>query len=74
MADVKGSLKSSLVGTSSPEPTLTFQIKSHFQRHSTTNKETGEQYMTEEDFINAIAPKHEDYVSCGMLISSYLLC
>jgi hypothetical protein len=30
--------------------------------------------MTEDDFINAVAPKHEDYVSFAVLNSSALQC
>lgn len=63
MADVKGAIKASLVGTSAPEPPITKQIQSHFLQHARTDEKTGELYMTEEDFINAVAPKYEDYVS-----------
>ncbi|OJD12663.1 hypothetical protein AJ78_06785 [Emergomyces pasteurianus Ep9510] len=63
MAGVKESIKDSIVGTLVPESTLpvTARIKSHFQHHARTDSQTGERYMNEEDFINAIAPIHEDY-------------
>ncbi|PGH18949.1 hypothetical protein AJ80_04276 [Polytolypa hystricis UAMH7299] len=60
MATMKESIKVSLVGAVS-EPTPTSQIRSHFQRHAKADKESGELYMTEDDFIDAIAPKQEDY-------------
>ncbi|KAK2807561.1 hypothetical protein FQN50_005429 [Emmonsiellopsis sp. PD_5] len=63
MAGATKTVKESIVGTLAPEPTqpVTAQIKSHFQHHARTDSETGEHYMNEEDFINAIAPIHEDY-------------
>jgi solute carrier family 25 aspartate/glutamate transporter 12/13 len=62
MANVKESVKASLVGVKQ-EPQLSQQIKSNFMQHARKDEETGEFYMSEEQFINAIAPKHEDYVS-----------
>lgn len=65
MAGVKDSIKDSLRGTIVPDPTLpvTSRIRAHFHHHSRIDSETEERYMNEEDFINAIAPVHEDYVS-----------
>lgn len=34
-----------------------------FQQHAQTDAHSGERYMTEEGFVNAIAPTDEDYVS-----------
>ena len=62
MADVKASLKASLTGAESPEVSLTARVKAHFLTHARTH-ESGELYMLKEDFINAIAPKNENYVS-----------
>lgn len=62
MATVKEAVKESRVGTSR-EPPLSAQIKANFERHSRKDEQTGEMYMTEEDFVNAIAPEGEDYVS-----------
>lgn len=59
---VKEAVKESLLG-SSEEPRLSQQVKHHFFHHARKDESTGEFYMTEDDFINAIAPKHEDYVS-----------
>lgn len=62
MTSVKDAVKESLVGTSQ-EPQPSQQIKSYFLRHARKDEETGELYMSQEDFVNAIAPKYEDYVS-----------
>jgi solute carrier family 25 aspartate/glutamate transporter 12/13 len=62
MATVKDSIKESLVGTTQ-QPQLSQQIRQNFMRHAKIDDKTGEPYMTEEEFVNAIAPKDEDYVS-----------
>ena len=61
-ADKKANLKASLVGSEPPEQSLTSQVKARFLAHARSDPETGQLYMSEADFINAIAPKHEDYV------------
>ena len=61
MATVKEAVKESLVGVSQ-EPQLSQQSKVTFIKNSRQD-ESGEPYMNEEDFINAIAPVDEDYVS-----------
>ncbi|EEP77032.1 hypothetical protein UREG_01881 [Uncinocarpus reesii 1704] len=61
MAQVKEAIKASFVGTPEPESPLSTQVKSHFMQHARKDSETGDLYMMEEDFINAIAPKHENY-------------
>ncbi|EGD90027.1 hypothetical protein H112_02501 [Trichophyton rubrum D6] len=53
-------LKEQLVGRSSETP-LSAHVKAHFMQHARVDSESGELYMTREDFINAIAPKNEDY-------------
>lgn len=63
MAQVKTAIKESLLGTKL-EPELSTQAKATFDRNSRQDEATGERYMTEEDFVNAIAPASEDYVSC----------
>ncbi|KAL1998597.1 hypothetical protein VTN02DRAFT_5916 [Thermoascus thermophilus] len=60
MASVKETVKASLVGTVD-EPQLSQQVKAHFLQHARKDEITGELYMTEEDFIDAVAPKHADY-------------
>lgn len=53
-------VKESLLG-SSEEPQLSQQVKNHFFHHAKKDETTGEYFMTGDDFVNAIAPKHEDY-------------
>ncbi|KMU86368.1 mitochondrial inner membrane protein [Coccidioides immitis H538.4] len=62
MAQVKDALKASLVGTPEQETPMTAQVRANFMQHARTDTGTGELYMMEEDFINAIAPKQENYV------------
>lgn len=61
MATVKEAVKESLLG-STIEPQLTVQAKAVFEKHARRDEESGELYMTEDDFVNAIAPQEEDYV------------
>lgn len=61
MASVKETVKASLVGTSE-EPQLSQQIKSNFLQYARKDENNGELCMTEEQFIDAIAPKNQDYV------------
>jgi solute carrier family 25 (mitochondrial aspartate/glutamate transporter), member 12/13 len=58
---VKEAVKESLLGTEEPI-VLPAQTRSTFMLHAKKDSETGEYYMGEEEFINAIAPKGEDYV------------
>ena len=60
MATVKGAVKESLVGTTI-EPDVSQQARATFFKHA-RQSEDGEPYMTEDDFINAVAPENEDYV------------
>ena len=61
MATAKQSIKESLLGTTS-EPELSQLTKATFDRNARQDEATGEYYMTEEDFVNAIAPPNENYV------------
>ncbi|KAL4740024.1 mitochondrial carrier domain-containing protein [Aspergillus similis] len=61
MTSVKEAVKESLVGTTVDEPSLSQQVKANFIKHARKDEATGELYMTEADFVDAIAPKHEDY-------------
>ena len=61
MATVTEAVKESLLG-STEEPQLSHQARSNFVRHAQKD-ENGELFMNEENFINAVAPKQEDYVS-----------
>ena len=61
MATVKESIKESLVGTTI-EPEVSQQARATFERFARRDDE-GELYMSEDDFVDAIAPPTEDYVS-----------
>lgn len=61
MATAKTAIKESLLGIT-VEPELSTQTKATFDRNARQDEATGEKYMTEEDFVNAIAPDSEDYV------------
>ncbi|KAE8358547.1 mitochondrial carrier domain-containing protein [Aspergillus caelatus] len=58
---VKDAVKESLVGSSTDQSQPSHQAKTNFLRHARKDEGTEDLYMTEDDFINAIAPKHEDY-------------
>ena len=61
MATAKQAVKESLLGTTR-EPELSQQTKAAFDRNARQDDATGEFFMTEEDFVNAIAPASENYV------------
>ncbi|KAI4173029.1 MAG: hypothetical protein LQ343_003139 [Gyalolechia ehrenbergii] len=60
MATIKDQLKDSLVGTVI-EPSLSTDAQATFERNAQKDEGTGELFMTEEDFVNAVAPSHEDF-------------
>ena len=62
MADAKIAVKESFLGTTR-EPQLSAQTKATFDRNARQDEATGEFFMSEEEFVNAIAPTSEDYVS-----------
>ena len=66
MATAKQAIKESLLGTTR-EPELSQQTKATFDRNARQDEATGDFYMTEEDFVNAIAPANENYVSSRAL-------
>ncbi|OQD72814.1 hypothetical protein PENDEC_c019G03636 [Penicillium decumbens] len=59
MTSVTDTVKETLVG-SSEDAQLSHQARFNFIRYAQKD-ENGEHFMTEEDFVNAIAPKQEDY-------------
>jgi solute carrier family 25 aspartate/glutamate transporter 12/13 len=65
MATITDKVTEALVGTTE-EPQLTQQSRSEFLSHAVKDPETGEHYMDEEHFINAVAPASEDYVRTPM--------
>ncbi len=65
MADItkaKEVVKEALVGTEG-DVQLSAQSKATFDRNARKDEATGELLMGEEEFINAVAPSTEDYVS-----------
>ena len=62
MATAKQAIKESLIGTTR-EPELSQLTKATFDRNARQDEATGDYFMTEEDFVNAIAPTNENYVS-----------
>lgn len=64
MSKVTAAVKATLVGTQEEgELAVSQQIKTNFLQHARKDESSGELYMTEDEFIDAIAPKHQDYVS-----------
>ena len=62
VATVKETVKETLVGSKEPEQ-LSAQTKARFNRHASKDAETGELYLGPDQFIDAVAPPQEDYVS-----------
>jgi solute carrier family 25 aspartate/glutamate transporter 12/13 len=67
MADLsktKEVVKETLLGSEQVvEVQLSAQSKATFDKNARKDAETGELFMGEEEFINAVAPESEDYVS-----------
>ena len=61
MATIGESVKESLLGTTMPTH-LSDDSRANFVKFAKVD-ENGDLYMQEEEFINAIAPPEEDYVS-----------
>ena len=70
MATAKQAVKESLLGTAR-EPELSQQTKAAFDRNARQDDATGELFMTEEDFVNAIAPASENYVSFSAKLAQF---
>ena len=62
-ATVKEAVIETLVGSDEPATQVSAQSRARFNSNAAKNPETGELYMGPEEFINAIAPASEDYVS-----------
>jgi len=61
MATITEQVSEAMLGTTE-EPQLTQQTKATFMKYALQDEKTGERYLGEEEFINAIAPESEDYV------------
>lgn len=66
MSKVTAAVKATLVGTQEEELSVSQQIKTNFIQHARKDESSGELYMTEDEFVDAIAPKHQDYVSISI--------
>ena len=71
MATVTEKVTEVLVGTTQ-EPQLSQVDRATFLKHAKTD-DAGEKYLGEEDFVNAIAPESEDYVSNSIVYTSRLV-
>ncbi|MCJ1455959.1 mitochondrial aspartate-glutamate transporter agc1 [Mycoblastus sanguinarius] len=60
MATAKATVKETLLGTTIDRE-VSVQTKATFDRNARQDEGHGEKYMTEEDFVNAIAPTSENY-------------
>jgi solute carrier family 25 aspartate/glutamate transporter 12/13 len=66
MAGVKEAVPDLMLSSSLDSP-ASAQIKAAFDKNSRQDEATGERYMTPEDFIDAVAPEGEDYVSAAAI-------
>jgi solute carrier family 25 aspartate/glutamate transporter 12/13 len=66
MATVTEKVSEALVGAST-EPHLSEQDRLGFLKHAIKDESTGEYYMTEHEFVEAVAPVAEDYVCIHLL-------
>ena len=67
MATAKETIKESLIGTTQVPP-LSQEVRANFMKHAKPD-EQGELYMGSEEFVDAIAPVEEDYVSCAIILA-----
>lgn len=69
MATVVAKVQESLLGSEAPS-SLSSESKDRFLKYARQDEEDGDFFMHSEDFVNAIAPPEEDYVSCAHQIYS----
>jgi solute carrier family 25 aspartate/glutamate transporter 12/13 len=62
MATVTEQVGEVLLGTSD-EPQLSQLTRAAFMRHAQKEEASGEYFLSEDQFIDAVAPESEDYVS-----------
>lgn len=60
---VKEGVKETLVGVEGEEQQFSAQTRAEFMQYAIKDDESEEYYMGREEFVNAIAPPSEDYVS-----------
>jgi solute carrier family 25 aspartate/glutamate transporter 12/13 len=61
MATVKEQVGEVLLGTTE-EPQLSHLTRSAFMKFAKKDEDTGDYYLDQESFIDAVAPESEDYV------------
>ena len=52
-----------VTGAGDDEPQTSTQTRTEFMQYARKDEETGEYFMGEKEFVDAIAPEGEDYVS-----------
>lgn len=62
MATVKEQVGEVLLGTTD-EPQLSQLTRAAFMKFAQKDEESGEYFLSEDQFIDAVAPESEDYVS-----------
>ena len=70
MATITEVLKEKALGTE-VEPQLSAQTRNNFLQYAKKDEGSDEYYMTESEFVDAIAPEGEDYV-CFVLATTGL--
>ena len=73
MATVTEKVKETLVGTEEEEGSQQLSAKREFLTNCVEDEATGEQYLDEKAFINAVAPEGEDYVSSALCLIEHLI-
>lgn len=63
LATAKEVVKDTLLGVEEPDIQLSAQTRATFEKNARKDEQTGELLMGEEEFVNAVAPTGEDYVS-----------
>lgn len=69
LAVAKEAVKEAVIGTHEPEQ-LAAHTKARFTKHAIKDPETGELFLGPDEFINAVAPEGEDYVSHALLLQA----
>lgn len=65
---MKEVIKETLLGVEEPaDLQLSAQTRATFEKNARKDEQTGELFMGEEDFVNAVAPPGEDYVSPNLV-------
>lgn len=66
---IKETVKENLVGSEEEKPQPSASTKAIFFKHARKDEASGELIMGEKEFVNAIAPVNEDYVSSAVSVA-----